>query len=392
MLHLPPRVLPAVIVAGLVAGFVVAPVHADDREVTRSESIVSSTRIPRELAAVIGAGFYVAGRSVHVRVKPDAAYEVDEAFYIARIDRGGLREILREQEAGGAHRGGIGMVWATPTTLVTSDFGTSPQDRGAFSIITTAGTAAPKIAAVTLHDADWKLSKAELLAGVDNIAVPVITRSGEVWLAMCMKKRQDKCERTRYLRVFGGARSISDRKPADVMSGRVASEFVRPSPDNARPDVSASEELLAGLPSLRPPPGISVSVRKASPGERAGGFECTSPTGNHTSPEDDIARDPMFPTRPEHVRWLVVKPPIFAVSGKASDPNNNVMDYVEYFRACANKPMDGFRSLRPRMWAENVTVDHAGKRWIHHEWRISIDEVAIGSIAGDPTQLAVAPP
>jgi hypothetical protein len=365
---------------------------ADDREVTSTEPIVSSVRIPRELAAVIGPGFYLAGRSAHLRVKPDPVHQVDEAFYIARLDRSGLRQILREQEAGGAHRGGIGMVWATPTTLVTSDFGTSAGDRGAFSIITMAGTAAPKIESVTLRDADWKLTKAEQTNGVDNIAVPVLTRAGEVWLAMCLMKRHDKCERTRYLRVFGGARTTSDRKPADVLSGRVASEFVRRSPDNVRPDVSSGEDLHAGLPNLRPPSGVSVTVHKAKPSERSGGFECTAPGGSHTSPEDDIARDPQMPTRPEHVRWVVSKPPVFAISGMATDPHGTVSEYVEYYRACSNRPMEGFRWLRPRIWAENVTAEHPGKRWTHHEWRLSIDDVAIGTLAGDSIQLAIAPP
>jgi hypothetical protein len=381
------RISTALLVIGLLSS-----AHADDREATRSEPVVSTVRISRELAAVIGAGFYIAGRTVHVRVKPDPIHEVDEAFFIARLDRGGLRQILREQEPGGAPRGGIGMVWATPTTLVTSDFGTSAQDRGAFSIITMAGTAAPRIESVTLRDADWKLSKAEQASGVDNVAVPVLTRAGEVWLAMCMMKRHDRCERTRYLRVFGGARTINDRKPPEIVSGRVASEFLRKSPDNARPDVSSSEDLLAGLPNLRPPTGVSVVVRKAKRGESSGGFECTAPGANHISPEDDIARDPLFLTRPETVRWVVSKPPLFAISGMSTDPHGRVGEYVEYYRACSNKPMDGFRWLRPRIWAENVTADHPGKRWVHHEWRLSIDDVAIGTLAGDPTQLAVAPP
>lgn len=375
----------------LVTG-VTTSARADDREAARTEPVVSSVRIPRELAAVIGPGFYLAGRTAHARVRPDPIHELDEAFYIARLDRTGLRQILREQEPGGAPRGGIGMVWVTPAILVTSDFGTSPRDRGAFSIITMAGTATPRIESVTLGDADWKLTRAEQASGVDNIAVPVLTATGEVWLAMCLMKRHDRCERTRYLRVFGGPRAISDRKPAEVVSGRVASEFVRPSPDNVRPDVSSSEDLLAGLANLRPPTGVSVAVRKARRGERSGGFECTSPGGSHTSPEDDVARDPQIPTRPESVRWVVSKPSVFAISGMMTDPRGTVTEYVEYYRACSNKPMDGFRSLRPRIWAENLTAEHPGKRWLHHEWRLSIDDVAIGTLAGDPVQLAVAPP
>jgi hypothetical protein len=384
---LPARLFALVLLTGLVSS-----ARADDRAATRAEPVVQPVRISRELAAVIGGGFYLAGRTVHTRVRPDATHEVDEAFYIARLDRTGLREIAREQEAGGARRGGIGMVWPTATTLVTSDFGTGPDDRGAYSIITVAGNAAPKIESVTLRDADWKLSKADRAFGVDNIAVPVLTRSGEVWLAMCLRKRNTTCERTRYLRVFGGARATSDVKPAGLVSGRVASELLRPSPDNVRPDVASGEDLLAGLPNLRPPSGVSVTVRPAKRNERSGGFECTSPTGSHTSPEDDVARDPMFPTRPEQVRWLVVRPPIFAVSGTATDPHGASGEYVEYYRACSNKAMDGFRSLRPRIWAENTRVEHAGKRWVHHEWRISIDETAIGSVAGDASQLAIAPP
>jgi hypothetical protein len=381
------RTSAAMFVAGLMTS-----AHADDREATRTEPVVSAVRIPRELAAVIGPGFYIAGRTAHLRVKPDPVHEVDEAFYIARLDRSGLRQIVREQEPGGAPRGGIGMVWVTPTTLVTSDFGTSADDRGAFSIITMAGTAAPKIESVTLRDADWKLTKAEQAGGVDNVAVPLLTRTGEVWLAMCLMKRHDRCERSRYLRVFGGTRTISDRKPAEIVSGRVASEFLRRSPDNVRPDVSSNEDPLAGLPNLRPGTGVSVVVRKARRGESSGGFECTVPGGSHTSPEDDIARDPLIPTRPETVRWVVSKPPVFAISGMATDPHGRVGEYVEYYRACSNKPMDGFRWLRPRIWAENVTAEHPGKRWIHHEWRLSIDDVVIGTLAGDAIQLAIAPP
>jgi hypothetical protein len=52
--------------------------------------------------------------------------------------------------------------------------------------------------------------------------------------------------------------------------------------------------------------------------------------------------------------------------------------------------MVDFRLLRPRIWAENVVVDHDNV-WFHHEWRISVDDVVIGSVAGS-YEFAVAPP
>src|SRR5262249_28556865 len=160
-----------------------------------------------------------------------------------------------------------------------------------------------------------------------------------------------------------------------------------PSPENARPDVSGDENLLAGLPDLKPPAGFAVALRMPRPGERAGGFDCTSPSGTHTSPDDDVGRDPTVLTRPDRVRWVAITPPVFAVNGIAFDVEGQSTDYVEFYRACASKAMDGFRSLRPRIWAENVVAEHPGKRWIHHEWRISIDETVIGNIAGDAVML-----
>jgi len=350
----------------LVAGLV-TPAHADDRAVTRNEAMVMPAKVPAAVAEVLGAGFYLAGRSVH------STNQVDEDFYIARLDRDGLHEILREQVAGGAPRGGLGMVWANPTTLITSDYGL-PDDGGTFSIITVTGLSAKLAAPVSLRREDWKLANGEALES-SGVPTPLVTRSGEVWFAMCVKKRGGECRRERYLRVFGGERTTSDRKPRKLVFGRVSSVF-------------SHEDPLVSLPDLAPPAGSSVTLKKVTGRHRSGGFVCKSPTDRVTH----APHEPGFATRPERVRWLVAKPPIFAVSGHATNQVDQIEPYVEYYRACESDSMGSFLAMRPRIWAENVTVDHADKKMFHHEWRISVDDIVIGNVAGDSNELAIAPP
>jgi len=82
------------------------PARADDRVNVppASEPMVSAAKVPANLADVLGAGFYVAGRSQHEQHAGDSPLRFEDTFYMARVDRDGLREIMREQEAGGASR------------------------------------------------------------------------------------------------------------------------------------------------------------------------------------------------------------------------------------------------------------------------------------------------
>jgi hypothetical protein len=65
--------------------------------------------------------------------------------------------------------------------------------------------------------------------------------------------------------------------------------------------------------------------------------------------------------------------------------------YVAFYRACEARSMLGFRLLAPRIWAEDLHVDHPDGKLFHHEWRISIDDTPIGNVAGDEFDFAIAP-
>lgn len=331
------------IVLGVVAGLA-----ADARA---GGTVVLALPVPAPLVPVIPEqGVYIASKS--------EATVADDVFFIARLDRAGLHEVYRDKTHQVAD-----LAWANATTLVAVDEVGGYGDDTQITVFTMRGTAPPKSETVTIPLATWRLRGDEELA-LDGVLHA--TRTGEVWLGACVKEDDDlKCLRKRWLRVYGGAPAIQSYKPGNERHNVVADIDIEPP--------------LTSLRAVPPPPGYSVAVK-------ANGFVCKSPLKTHTSPDDDDLPDTW---RTKRVQWVLSHPPVFGIAGEV-EALGEYEPYTEFRLACSAQPMAGFRLLRPRIWAQHVTIP-ASAGGPSEEWQVWIDGTPIGAVGGHLWSIAISP-
>jgi hypothetical protein len=266
-------------------------------------------------------------------------------FFIARLDRKGLREIYRESK----HVDGK-YAWASSSTLIIIDQWPQGPDDAKLTKLEIAGSKVTR-SELSIPSDEWLL--------VGGFAELAVTDNGEVWMGMCAV-HYDNCS---WVRVHGGARIQRSANPVSLHAA------------------SSNRFEVSSLASLAAPAGHSV---KLSPT----GFTCKAPGGKHVSPDDDGPRpDTSSDHRPKSLKWVVASPPLFAVTGVADIGGST--DFVEVWRACTKRPMRAFRLLRPRLWAENVARQGTQHAW-EHEWQLWIDTTPIGTLAGS-YELAISP-
>lgn len=351
------RSILAVAVAGGLAA-VARPAAADpaENEAAKADSVVNPQPIPADLRdAIPEQGIYIAGVTRH------STNQVDEDFYIALLDRDGLHQLAREHPDFIQARAGQGLAWIDGTTLITDDFRGSTEISAAYSIYRMTGRSASKPEHVEVPVTDWKLGKHDHVAEDDWGPELLVTGSGEAWLAQCLKKDHDsQCVRTRYLRIYGGARLATSRRPKGLVATRGG----------------------ARLPELKTAPaGYRVKVAY-------GTCTCSGPAGKHVTPDDDADRDPSFPFHPRRVHWVLAKPPLYEVSGDMQTPVDTTEYTSEVWWACKDSSIKDFVLVRPRLWGDDTEVQHAGGQLFHDETRLWIDDTAIGTVAGEPDEIA----
>lgn len=314
-------------------------------------TVVLALPVPAPLAPVIPEqGVYIASKS--------EAAVADDVFFIARLDRGGLRELYRDK----THQFSD-IAWVNATTLVAVDELGGYGDNTQLTVFTMRGAAAPTQDTVTIPLAAWRLRSDEEMP-LDGVLS--VTRAGEVWLGACVKEDDDlKCLRKRWLRVYGGAPAILNSKPGNERHNVVADIDIEPP--------------LTSLRAVPPPPGYAVTIK-------ADGFTCKSPLKTHRSPEDDDLPDTW---RARRVQWVLAHPPVFGVSGEV-DALGTFEPYTEFRLACSAQPMAGFRLLRPRIWAQHVSIP-ASAGGPSEEWQIWIDGTPIGAVGGHLWSIAISP-
>jgi hypothetical protein len=184
------------------------------------------------------------------------------------------------------------------------------------------------------------------------------------------------CVRKRFLRIFGGTMITRDGRPGDLRPSGATSIGVNPP--------------LKSYATVTPPAGYSVTLGPVT--NYTGSFTCKAPGRVHASPTDDAERDEWSGYQPKRVQWVLSNPPVFGISGEQHDGAGSKEPYTEYYRACGRKPLSNFRLLRPRLWAEHVTITHAptAAQWTE-EWLLWIDSTPIGIIGGDEWSLSISP-
>ena len=360
----------AVLLAAVTAAAVTVPgAHADQPAARPRQPPPPPPPPPRTLPPAIAARLPPAGFLIaHSTDKGQ-----DDWFAITRVDATGATELVRDRVVPDQ------MVWLDGHTLVTV---TTDIDSDTTTVRRYVDGKADAAATVTVPPAIWKLPRGKAITDTRPPEL-WLGKAGALWLARChtLKPRgiDDVCTGTAWVRVDGGP------KPAAKAPGARRAGPLLPS-------------VLGGasLPrSVKPPAGYAVVLRKVAvdgpdASDTVKGFACTGPDGAPTLWPHPGVIDWQFDVRPTKVTWLAATPPLFAVTGKATNPIAIVSTATRVFRACQPEALDdvillgaGRRVEMTRHWQND---DYAGT-----SWTLYVDDVAIATLDGGAGGFQVAP-
>lgn len=296
-------------------------------------------------------------------------------FAITRVGATGAVELTHEATVPDAATWLDGHALVTMTTDVDSDITTVRRY---------VDGRADEQATVIVPATAWALPKGKTL--VDTRAPELwLGKAGAVWLARCHTTRprgnDEVCAGRAWVRVDGGL-TAATRAPAKV---RLAAPAV--------PSLRQGGALPKGI---KAPAGFAVTLRKITvddPDQHATvkGFACAGPGAAPVLWPSAAVTDWQFDVRPTKVRWLATTPPLFAVSGKATNPVDEVTSEDRVFRGCAAKALEDFVWLGGGRWAA-MTMNWNGDQYAGATWTIYVDDVTIATIDAAPSWFQVAPP
>lgn len=295
-----------------------------------------------------------------------------DVFRITRIDRGGARELVRDALLPDE------MTWLDPRTLVTvtTDIVTDTSKLRRY----VDGVEDPSPMVV---DPDvWQLPEGKTLA--DTRAPELwVGKGGALWLARCHTRRErgrmEVCTGRAWVRVDGGARAVK-KKPAGAR--------------RAGPAVPSLED--GKLPrGVAAPAGYAVELTRVTvvddgARETVKGFVCRGPGGASATWPTAAVIDWQFAVRPTRLTWLTATPPMFAVTGKETNPIGEVTTESRVFRACQPGAIDDVVWLGDSRRFEMKMV-WRGDRYAGTTWTLFVDDVAVAVLAGSPAGVQVAP-
>jgi hypothetical protein len=121
---------------------------------------------------------------------------------------------------------------------------------------------------------------------------------------------------------------------------------------------------------IKPPLAPTVRTRKFSvDGTAVKGVECKLNGTAVTWPSASTVNW-QFAPQVKKITWHSVIPPLYSVTGPASNPIGEVSTSTRTFRACAPEPMDNFMWIRNGLWAEAVIHSHPGGAVSHTTWHL----------------------
>ena len=324
--------------------------------------------IPPEPAARIPAeGYWFATHTQH-----GSREQGPNVLFIYRLRPTGL-EVVRRVPASWADD----LTWLDARTLVTIEV---TADASVVVRRYVDGAPAPD---VTIPEAAWKVPAALRSAKRTEVHSPdtsmLVTRAHQLWLRRCVAARRDadRCETWSYLRIDEPGGAPTTRAPKGVFDPEVHPKPVAKAPAGyriKRASVDAPIVSRAGVTRGRWP-----------------GFTCDGPTSHARWPTDDLEYDPSFPIAVDTITWRSADPPIFEISGEATDPLAARFRRGELFRACAPAPIDAIHWLPGGMIAEAAIVSEPGGTYVHARWTLSIGTAAVAVLIGSEGRLAMAP-
>lgn len=133
---------------------------------------------------------------------------------------------------------------------------------------------------------------------------------------------------------------------------------------------------FAKLPRLKPPQGYTIKFHKTDitdgsamigDGRKVPAFTCTGPNGSSTWPSVDVTNWE-FLTRPKAVRWVKHEPPLYVVTGPATNPIAQTAPSAHVFSGCSRQALEEVVFAPHDLWFERRSeldgVIVTGSHWV----------------------------
>ena len=196
----------------------------------------------------------------------------------------------------------------------------------------------------------------------------IFTGAGEVWLERCggpAVPTQAGCDDLRYLQVTLDGAHEQRQPPLLITMPR----------DGTDPD----------LPWPRPAPVPPPAGLRASLDTGGQHVACTTAQRTTTYPSDawDLAAQSGYAFT--SVRWMQTDPPILELALDVTTPIGTIFHTLDYVRACAPRPLDGYVKLGAGVWAAYAAAHNdQGDADITRDgtWSFYAHETLIGTLVG----------
>ncbi|HRE90908.1 MAG TPA: hypothetical protein PK095_17425 [Myxococcota bacterium] len=292
-------------------------------------------------------------------------------FIIAQVDGRGL-SLLNEE----AHSDYHSLYWADHQLLI----GTAEKDGGALVQRYVDGKRdGPPI---VIPRASWSAGELETYYFELLVEKTAKKKSGEpkVFVGTCFEHSDDPDGRCKQYRAMA----------FDPRTGALGPLLKKRPPNTLLSNVAQRGVALDKLPKLKAAPGYTVKLHKTDildgsammgDGRKVPAFTCTGPEGSATWPTADVINWE-FRTRPKAFRWVSHDPPLYVVTGPATNPIGQTTQSATSFRGCSRQALEDVIYGPHGLWfesrAELAEMVVTGNHWLVH-----LGPHQLGQVPGD---------
>lgn len=307
-----------------------------------------------------------------------AAGDDQHRFIVAQVDSRGL-SILTEENHSDYHS----LYWADHRLLV----GVTQKDGDAYLQRYVDGKRdGPPI---VIPRASWSAGELEAYQLELLVEKTGKKKSGpsKVFVGTCFEHSDDPGGRCRQYRAMA----------FDPQTGALGPLLKKQTPNTTPSNLAQRGLPIDKLPKLKAPEGYTVKLSKTDildgsammgDGRKVPAFTCTGPEGSATWPSVDVINWE-FRTRPKAIRWVSHDPPLYVVTGPATNPIAQTTQSATSFRGCSKQALEDVIYGPHGLWfesrAELADMVVTGNHWVVH-----LGSQQLGQVPGD-TIFVVAP-
>lgn len=297
-----------------------------------------------------------------------AAGDDQHRFMIVQVDSRGLT-ILTEENHADYHT----LYWVDHQTLVA---GTLKDSAGHLQRYVDGKREGPPI---VIPRASWEAGEREAWS-LELLVTKARQGQAKVFVGACFEHADEPGGRCRQYRAMA----------FDPKTGALGPLLKKQPPNTTLSNLAQRGVPMDKLPKLAAPAGYTIKLHQTAildgsammgDGRKVPSFTCSGPEGTATWPSADVINWE-FITRPKTIRWVSHAPPLFVVSGPATNPIGQTSQSSVTFRGCSRQALEEVVFGPHGLWFESrAEVDGVIVTGGH--WMVHLGPHELGQVPGD---------